>query len=81
MKVMKLWSASPTLPRPIVARSAFVGLFPNSFMSWMVRVVPRTRPGHQDQPFGAALGNVLAIAVIVLLVIAWRAGARDEARA
>lgn len=36
---------------------------------------------QRNQPFGAALGNVLAIAVIVLLVIAWRAGARDEARA
>ena len=35
---------------------------------------------QRNQPFGAALGNVLAIAVIVLLVIAWRAGAREEAR-
>lgn len=36
---------------------------------------------QRNQPFGAALGNILAIAVLVLLVIAWRAGARDEARA
>jgi spermidine/putrescine transport system permease protein len=35
---------------------------------------------QRNQPFGAALGNILAIAVLVLLVIAWRAGARDEAR-
>jgi spermidine/putrescine transport system permease protein len=36
---------------------------------------------QRNQPFGAALGNILAIAVLVLLVVAWRAGARDEARA
>lgn len=35
---------------------------------------------QRNQPFGAALGNILAIAVLVLLVIAWRAGAREEAR-
>ncbi len=36
---------------------------------------------QRNQPFGAALGNLLAVAVLILLAVAWRAGARDEARA
>jgi spermidine/putrescine transport system permease protein len=34
---------------------------------------------QRNQPFGAALSNLLAFAVLVLLVVAWRAGARREA--
>ena len=29
---------------------------------------------QRNQPFGAALANVLAVAVLVLLAVAWRAG-------
>lgn len=36
---------------------------------------------QRNQPFGAALANVLAIAVLVLLAVAWRAGVREGTRA
>jgi spermidine/putrescine transport system permease protein len=33
---------------------------------------------QRNQPFGAALSNLLSVVVLVLLAIAWRAGARRE---
>ena len=33
---------------------------------------------QRNQPFGAALSNLLAVAVLLLLAVAWRAGARRE---
>ncbi len=33
---------------------------------------------QRNAPFGAAVANLLAIAVLVLLVIAWRSGVRTE---
>jgi spermidine/putrescine transport system permease protein len=32
---------------------------------------------QRNQPFGAALANILAVAVLVLLAVAWRAGVRE----
>jgi spermidine/putrescine transport system permease protein len=46
--------------------------------SMMVGTLIQNQFVQRDQPFGSAVSMLLAATVLALLVIAWRAGARDE---
>jgi spermidine/putrescine transport system permease protein len=47
--------------------------------SMMVGTLIQNQFAQRDQPFGSAVSVVLAAAVLALLAVAWRAGARDDA--